>query len=136
MKCLLDVNALVAFGIIDHEFHERVAGWINSLDAETHLELATCSITELGFVRVVAQSARYGFATSEARALLIRIKARHAEKFAFIPDDQDIAQIPVWVKHPKQVTDGHLLQLAKAHGAVLATLDTRIPGAYLIPGKS
>jgi len=38
-----------------------------------------------------------------------------------------------WVKTPKQITDGHLAQLAKANGAILATLDGRIPGAFLIP---
>jgi hypothetical protein len=38
-----------------------------------------------------------------------------------------------WANSPAQVTDGHLLQLAIAHGAVLATLDERIPGALLIP---
>ncbi|MFZ0315172.1 MAG: PIN domain-containing protein [Candidatus Korobacteraceae bacterium] len=135
MKRLLDVNALLAFGIIDHEFHERVVSWINELRSETEVELATCSITELGFVRVVAQTPRYGFSTPEARALLMGLKAVHAEIFKFIPDDQDISQIPGWVRHPKQVTDGHLLQLAKAHGAILATLDSRIPGAFLIPPK-
>jgi len=35
----------------------------------------------------------------------------------------------------KQTTDGHLAQLAKAKGAVLATLDGKIPGAYLIPAQ-
>lgn len=136
MRSLLDVNALVAFGIREHEFHERVANWIEPLLAEGSLELASCSITELGFVRVVAQTPYYGFTTPEARALLLRIKTTYARVFSFITDSHDVTHIPGWVKHPKQVTDGHLLQLAQAHGAVFATLDTRIPGAYLIPGKN
>jgi len=37
------------------------------------------------------------------------------------------------VKSSKQTTDGHLLQLAATNGAVLATLDHNIPGAYVIP---
>jgi hypothetical protein len=37
------------------------------------------------------------------------------------------------VKTPKQTTDGHLVQLAKANGAILATLNAGIPGAFLIP---
>src|ERR1039458_4833907 len=111
MKYLLDVSALLAFGIIDHEFHERVAAWIRGLTSNAVLELATCSITELGFVRVVAQTPRYGFTAPEARALLMQIKARHAERFTFITDDHDISQIPIWVKGPKQITDGHLAQL-------------------------
>jgi predicted nucleic acid-binding protein len=133
MKYLLDVNALIAFGIVDHEFHYRVGRWLSALISEASLELATCSITELGFVRVVAQTPRYGFTTSEARGLLVRIKARHAGVFTFFGDDQDISQLPGWVKNPKQITDGHLVQLAKVNGATFATLDMGIPGAYLIP---
>jgi hypothetical protein len=51
----------------------------------------------------------------------------------FIPDDHDVSQLPGWVKTPKQITDGHLAQLAKANGAMLATLDAGIPKAFLIP---
>jgi len=133
MKYLLDVNALLAFGIREHEFHERVASWISELSSRKTLELATCSITELGFVRIIAQTPRYRFTAPEARTLLLQIKARHAEVFAFIPDDHDVSLIPSWVRYPKQITDGHLVQLAKSNGAVFATLDRRIPGAFLIP---
>jgi len=36
----------------------------------------------------------------------------------------------------KQVTDGHLRQLALDHCATFATLDEGIPGALLIPGET
>jgi len=36
-------------------------------------------------------------------------------------------------KSPAYTTEGHLAQLASANGAVLATLDEGIPGAFLIP---
>src|SRR5271166_6285607 len=133
MKYLLDVSALVAFGIVDHEFHPRVADWIDGLASRNALGLATCSITELGFVRVVAQTPQYGFTVPEARDLLMQIKSSHPDTISFMPDNHDIAHIPIWVKYPKQVTDGHLAQLAKANGAVLATLDRGIPRALLIP---
>ncbi len=133
MKYLLDVNALVAFGVAEHEFHDRVADWMRDLLVKSSLEFATCSITEMGFVRVVGQTPQYGFSTSEACALLLQIKARKAEAFTFISDDHDVSQLPRWVKGPKQVTDGHLAQLAKANGAVLATLDRGIPGSFLVP---
>lgn len=135
MKYLLDVNALVAFGIIDHEFHQRVLRWMRGSSSTRDFGLATCPTTELGFVRIVAQTPRYGCTVIEARSLLLKIKAHDAEAFSFISDHHDISYLPGWVKFPKQVTDGHLLELAKAHGAVLATLDTRIPGAYLIPNR-
>lgn len=136
MTYLLDVNALLAFGIFDHEFHERVAGWIRGLRSKGILKLATCSITEIGFVRIVGQTPRYRFTTAEARSLLLQIKRRDAAVFTFVPDFNDIALLPGWVRSPKQVTDGHLLQLAKANNAVLATLDRKIPGAFLIPEGS
>ena len=53
MIYLLDVNALVALGFVNHEFHARVVSWIR---AQNSPALATCSITELGFVRVLAQT--------------------------------------------------------------------------------
>ena len=134
MKCLLDVNALVALGITEHEFHNQVTTWVRGLRSKGILELATCSITELGFVRILAQTQPYGFTAPTARALLLRMKAQDAAIFTFIPDDHDISYIPGWVKFPKQISDGHLVQLAKANGAVFATLDRGIPGAFLIPG--
>jgi predicted nucleic acid-binding protein len=127
---LLDVNALVALGFTHHEFHERVAAWIKSARFPA---MATCSITELGFVRVLAQAPSYGFSVTQARTLLIRLKKADILSFTFIPDDHDVSQLPTWVKLPKQTTDGHLSRLAQANGAELATLDERIPGAYLIP---
>src|SRR2546430_9920116 len=68
---------------------------------------------------------------SQARDLLLRLKATRILKF--IPDDHDISRLPAWVKTAKQTTDGHLAQLAKAKGVILATLDRRIPRAFQIP---
>jgi len=130
VKYLLDVNALVALGFIHHEFHDRMAGWVR---AQQFPPLATCSITELGFVRVLAQASDYGLTVAQARTLLLRLKKAAALPLAFIADSHDISHLPSWVKTPKQTTDGHLAQLASANDAVLATLDERIPGAYLIP---
>lgn len=129
MKYLLDVNALVALGFIHHEFHDRVAAWVR---AEQFPPLATCSITELGFVRVLAQAPTYGFTVAQARTLLLRLKKASKLSLTFITDGHDISHLPAWVKTPKQTTDGHLVQLASANGAVLATLDEKILGAYLI----
>jgi len=130
MKYLLDVNALVALGFVHHEFHGRVAAWVK---AQRSLELATCSITELGFVRVLAQAPSYGFTVAQARTLLLRLKKSNVVPFTFIPDDHDVSHLPAWVKSPRQTTDGHLAGLANANGARLATLDAKIPGRYLIP---
>ena len=123
------MNALVALGFIHHEFHDRVARWVK---AEGFPPLATCSITELGFVRVLSQAPVYGFAVADARHALLRLKRSKILPFSFVSDDHDISHLPAWAKTAKQTTDGHLIELARAHGAVLATLDQKIPGAYLI----
>jgi uncharacterized protein len=130
---LLDVSALVAFGLFRHTFHHRVIAWVRTLESKGVPELATCSITELGLVRVLAQSPEYGLTVADARSLLQELKAGTTPKFTFFDDDQDISLLPTWVTTGGQTTDGHLLQLAKAHGLVFATLDTKIPGAFLIP---
>ncbi|MBZ5572710.1 MAG: hypothetical protein LAO09_12635 [Acidobacteriia bacterium] len=130
MIYLLDVNALVALGFMNHEFHDRLASWVQSADS---LNLASCSITELGFVRVLAQAPAYGFTVTQARALLLQLKEAQTAPLRFIPDAHDVSHLPHWVRAPKQVTDGHLSKLARANGAVLATLDENIPGSYPIP---
>jgi predicted nucleic acid-binding protein len=129
MKYLLDVNVLIALGIHEHIFHQRVTRW---LEQERFPSLGTCSITELGFVRVLSQSAVSGLNIAQARDLLVALKKGIFPPLVFLPDDYDILRLPAWVNHPKQTTDGHLLQLAADHGAILATLDANIPGAFLI----
>jgi predicted nucleic acid-binding protein len=133
MRYLLDVNTLLALAVSEHEFHARVASWVAKLSAKGAPEFATCSITELGFVRVLGQAPHYGSSVAQARELLLRLKRSDRVRWSFIADDRDVAHLPKWVRSPKQTTDGHLAGLAKAHGSVLATLDRRIPGAYIVP---
>jgi hypothetical protein len=64
---------------------------------------------------------------------LRRLNEARAPQFTFIADGHDVTHLPAWVKTAKQITDGHLAQLASANGAVLATLDRKIPDAFLIP---
>jgi predicted nucleic acid-binding protein len=130
MKYLLDVNALVALGLIHHEFHDRVAAWIKT---QQFPELASCSITELGFVRVLSQAPAYSFTVLQAQTALLRLKRAKVLTFTFITDAHDISHLPTWVKSPKQTTDGHLAELARVSGAILATLDEKVPGSYRIP---
>jgi predicted nucleic acid-binding protein len=130
MRYLLDVNALVALGLLNHEFHSRVSSWLSS---QRDAELLTCSITELGFVRVLAQAPGFALSVQQGRNLLHRMKRNKAVPFAFLADSNDISKLPGWVKAPRQTTDGHLLELASANRAMLATFDHGIPGAYLIP---
>jgi len=130
MRYLLDVNALIAYGFRRHDFHDKVGAWIRSRKGDRFL---TCSITELGFVRVLGNVRTYGIDVARAKSLLEELKAWKTMPLEFIEDGNDIASLPKWAKSPAQTTDGHLVQLAIAHGAVLATLDEGIPGAFRIP---
>lgn len=130
MRYLLDVSALIAYGFRQHGFHDRVGAWIRSRRSD---RFVTCSITELGFVRVLGNVRNYGMNVAQARSLLMELKAWKSLPLNFISDGNDISSLPKWARSPAQTTDGHLLELASANGAVLATLDAGIPGAFLIP---
>jgi predicted nucleic acid-binding protein len=133
VRYLLDVNALLAFGLREHRFHTRVAIWIKDLLARNDSEIATCAITELGFLRVSTHAAAYGYTLNQGTTLLTQLKHIVGLKFVFLSDDQTIANLPAWVQRTNQITDGHLAGLAKANSALLATLDERIPGSFVIP---
>jgi len=132
MTYLLDVNALLALGVRDHEFHERTAKWVKKAVADQSV-FATCAITELGFLRVFFHVSRARFTLQQAQTLLNRLKSAKELAFQFLVDDQGAADLPQWVRWPKQLTDGHLVALANAHAAILATLDESIRGAFVIP---
>ena len=131
MKYLLDVNALVAFGHTEHQFYIRVAEWAAELAKNEIPKFATSSITELGFIRVMSQA--YGATVSQAQTLLTGLKESEEYEFMFLANDHDASKLPSWVKRAKDTTDGHLSELAKANGCILATLDIKIPGSFLIP---
>lgn len=128
MTYLLDVNALIALGLTHRADHARVARWVRSRKGDT---LASCSITEIGFVRISCGGAGLTPDAAVARHLLHRLKA--AAGITLLPDANGAANLPPWVLRPAQVTEGHLPSLAAKHGAKLATLDTGIRGAFLIP---
>jgi uncharacterized protein len=131
MSWLLDVNALIALAHQGHADHARVIRWFASLIG-SEARLATCAITEVGFVRVSIQA---GFENTvpDAVETLLGLKASSRVPFDLIPDSLGTDRLPSYVVGAKQVTDGHLLQLAKESSLQLASLDKGIPGAYLIP---
>lgn len=131
MKLLLDVNVLVALAYQDHVEHERVSRWYAALPREG-VTLATSSICELGFVRVSVQTGLEG-SVPEATDTLKGLIVSSEVPFVRLSDDLGASDLPAYVKGPRQVTDGHLLGLARKHGGQLASLDRGIPGALAIP---
>lgn len=131
MKYLLDVNALVAFGHAEHQFYVRVPEWAAALAKHEIPQFYTSSITELGFVRVMSQA--YAVSVSQSKALLQKLKESEKYNFSFLADDHDASKLPSWATTGKRTTDGHLSELANSNRCVLATLDEKIPGAFVIP---
>lgn len=133
MKYLLDVNVLLALLFSQHEFHGRVENWIFSLQKSGSPQLATCPLTELGFVRVASGVGAFGADVALAKSLLQRFKQSKRIAYVFLPDSIGVDRLPAWTKKSRQTTDGYLKALADDHGYRLATLDAGIPGAFLIP---
>ena len=84
-------------------------------------------------MRIVPQIPDYNVTLEQAKTHLSLLKASKSYDFKFLADDNDVSKLPPWVKSSKQTTDGHLAELAKAHGCTLATLDENIPGTFVIP---
>lgn len=125
---LLDVNLLVALFDADHVHHELAHDWFD--DNRTG-GWATCPVTEIGFVRVLANPA-YGSAVSDAAALVERLRKFCASgHHQFWGDsvslrDQKIFN-PSFVVGYRQLTDVYLLGLARKMGGRLVTFDRGIP---------
>lgn len=131
MRLLLDVNALIALSHQGHADHSRVIQWFASLIG-TDARLGTCPITEVGFVRVSIQAGFENNAPDAVETLRV-FKASSRVPFDLIPDTLGADRLPAYVIGAKQVTDGHLLELAAKSSMLLVTLDKGIPGAFLIP---
>jgi uncharacterized protein len=121
---LLDVNALVALAWDSHVHHARMRTWFaeNSSDG-----WATCPLTESGFVRVSSnpQVLPVAIGIDAARAVLSALLTRNTHRF-LIDDvslsDSDVPKITGY----RQVTDAHLLTLARRRGVRLVTFDAGV----------
>lgn len=133
MNYLLDVNVLVAWGWSDHSDHDRAAHWIGTLMQRRSDRILTSAIPQLGFVRVSVQRSASEVTPEIAGQTLAGMLRRLAPRHRFLADDQEGIDWPPGCRSASQTTDAHLLALARAHDARLATLDTGIPGAFLIP---
>lgn len=134
MNYLLDVNVLLAWGWADHADHGRAASWIAGVKRKRGTRLLTSAIPELGFVRVSVQRAGGRLEVADAVATLAGMLRSLGTHHAFLPDDRSATSgFPAWCTSASRTTDAHLLSLALSRGATLATLDTGIPDAFLLP---
>lgn len=133
MKYLFDVNVLIAWGWRDHPDHDRVDHWIAGVLKRNGARILTSAIPELGFVRVSVQRGSGKVTAAQAGTVLEGMVNSLGKAHEFLPDDLDARAWPSWCQGAARTTDAHLLALAQSHDAELATLDTGIPGAFVIP---
>jgi uncharacterized protein len=116
MKYLLDVNALLAAILAIHSRHQVADTWLR------RKSLATCPLSELGFLRVSTNPKAYNLPMAIARQALEAFVKAH--KVEFIP--ADLPAIKAGAQKSEAVTDSYLAELAARRGMKLATLDTDI----------
>jgi uncharacterized protein len=118
---LLDVNALVALAWDSHVHHAAMREWFAANAADGWF---TCPITESGFVRVSSNPKALPSAIGIEAARGVLASLRGTEGHRFLADDVSIVDtdVPPIVGH-RQVTDAHLLTLARRHSTRLVTFD-------------
>jgi toxin-antitoxin system PIN domain toxin len=119
---LLDVNALVALAWDSHVHHTVARSWIRASDREGW---ATCPLTESGFVRVSSNPKVLSSPIGVVAAREVLAALRAVEGHGFLADDVSPCDDDVPTIHGyRQVSDAHLLTLARRHRACVVTFDS------------
>ena len=121
---LLDVNTLVALAWDSHVHHAPARAWFAGHSAAGW---ATCPLTESGFVRVSSNPKVLPAAIGVEAARGVLAGLRAAEGHRFLSDDVSLTadDVPTMAGY-RQVTDAHLLTLARRQGARLVTFDSAL----------
>ena len=117
MSHLLDVNFLIACGCQSHESHVRASRWLGRAKS-----FATSPVSEMGFLRVSLSTA-FGARFEDAIAALEAIVRMRGHRF--VRDDTRAGSLPI-VATTKDVTDAHLVHLARRYRLKLATFDAAL----------
>jgi len=123
---LPDVNVLIALAWPNHVHHEPAVAWFR---AASKGPLATCPITENGFVRVSSNPAAIRDAVSPQEAVKVLdawLSMAHHVFWSDGPRVRDALAAITAVGGYRQVTDSYLLYLALVNKGTLVTLDSRI----------
>ncbi|MDA0183194.1 type II toxin-antitoxin system VapC family toxin [Solirubrobacter phytolaccae] len=118
---LLDVNALVALVWDSHVHHSRMRSWFAT---NGQAGWATCPISESGFVRVSSNPKVLPSPIGVTAARAVLASLRSAGSHEFLADDVSLTDddVPAIAGH-RQVTDAHLLTLARRRAVRLVTFD-------------
>lgn len=137
MAYLLDINVLIARVDPGHEYHDRARLW---LDARASADIATCPLTENGFVRIYGHPSYPAGPGSPVAALeqlrMIRARPNHRFLADTLSIDDPFSFHSLDGIGPRQLTDLYLLALAARHRMSFATFDTTIPADFVIGGSA
>lgn len=117
MKCLLDVNVLVAWEHSGSPHHAAFHAWAKATGLRN---LNTCAHAELGFIRVSMQV--FGYTLAQAQTALAEMKPQLGGFLEQAPPPQ----LPNWATTAAKTSDAYLVQLATVAGLRLATFDTGV----------
>ena len=126
MNFLLDVNALIAGVYEDHEHHAVMRTWM-SQNKDQGLRVAPLVLT--GCLRILMTVS----GEKKMQKIVTAFAAfKNCYNVEMVQDDIELEQLGKWVSGPKQVTDAHLLAIAKRHELSLLTFDMNIPGKAVL----
>lgn len=137
MAYLLDINVLIARVDPAHEHHEHARLW---LDARFSASLATCPLTENGFVRIYGHPSYPGGPGRPSAALEELRVIRALPTHQFIADTLSIDDPTAFHSlddiSPRQITDLYLLALAVRHHMSFVTFDSGILADRVVGGPA
>lgn len=118
---LLDVNVLVALAWDSHVHHVAARRWFDEVGRRGW---ATCAVTEMGFVRVSSNPKVLPHAVPVTVARQVLGSLRAVGRHSFLTDDMSEVDPDAPVVHGhRQVTDAHLVALARRRSSRLVTFD-------------
>ena len=129
---LLDACVLIALGDDIHTAHQLADDWF---EANRDCRFSTCPVTQMALLRHMLRSYPE-LPFFNAKYALRRIC--ESPNHEFWPDNFDCLSLPdEGIRRHGHVTDAYLVNLAKANGGRIATLDRRMadvfaPTAFLI----
>lgn len=131
---LLDLNVLTALFWPAHEHHEAAHAWFR---ARAGALWATCSLTQLGFVRLTSNPAFSRDALTPVSAVALLAENLDHPDHEFWPESLQLPAAVAGMERAlqgyRQLTDAYLLALAHHRKAVLATFDG---GLRALAGKT
>ncbi|QMW22920.1 TA system VapC family ribonuclease toxin [Sandaracinobacteroides saxicola] len=124
---------MIALFDTGHMFHDPAHQWLGHHAVKGW---ATCSVTEMGFARIMGNPNTVGGAGNVDRARRLLAQFKGSPNHMFWGDDVSFlasADVDFSGAASRHVTDIYLLLMAVRNRGTLVTFDRRIP-AHVVPG--